>query len=593
MLRPLALALLLIASHASAALTRFSPSPYFNEQIREQKLPIGVRIVTNAAGDFDAKKPTELIFYALPNGNTIEQTIGCAEAPGLDWHFYIQHIGAQTRKLREVTPDRNIVVAYLEAEGKSWPGWRKARKDNPALIHKIVDDLAKDFPNAKITLSAHSGGGSFITGFINGADAIDPRVERIAYLDANYSYDDETDHHGDKLIAWLRGDKNRHLIVICYDDRNITYQGKLVVSPTGGTFRATHRMLDRFGKEDNGFVQTVDDEGTIEKYWACNQQAAFFLHHNPENKILHTVLVGEMSGFLHAMTLGTAEEGKWGTFAGPVSYKQWIQPAPKTSATTKATTSPVADQAPPAFDVSIPFPPRTKDAAGGHDVMKRVADLAPKDREEQLIKELVGGNVPDFMRHGIAISAEAHGHRIVYVVSPDYLAVGSNDDFVRVPFTPGAAQKAIDAVKCSLPTRKMVNDIYTRAAVKLEPQPMTEKREAVTTFVEQNDLIESKRPKNQTGELIGGIKKDIVITNRLLEKPNRVAIYGWHKLDGNAIQPLTIVHGNFYVDYSHGIRLVKQDVLVDGKAMRLEDVLKDETLSLLVSDEGPLAILRY
>src|SRR5207253_1071838 len=80
------------------------------------------------------------------------------------------------------------------------------------------------------------------------------------------------------------------------------------------------------------------------------------------------------------------------------------------------------------------------------------------------------------------------------------------------------------------------------------------------TFVQNNDLIQSQlkelTPNAQLGALIAGIKKDVVITNRLGEKPNHVAIYGWHKLDGDPIQPLTIVHISPYVDYSHGIRLV-------------------------------------
>ena len=39
------------------------------------------------------------------------------------------------------------------------------------------------------------------------------------------------------------------LEVIAYDDREIKLNGKKVVSDDGGTFRATHRMLDRLGKD--------------------------------------------------------------------------------------------------------------------------------------------------------------------------------------------------------------------------------------------------------------------------------------------------------------------------------------------------------
>ena len=38
-----------------------------------------------------------LVLYATPNGNTIEQTLGCATAPGRDWHFDTQHVAAQVR----------------------------------------------------------------------------------------------------------------------------------------------------------------------------------------------------------------------------------------------------------------------------------------------------------------------------------------------------------------------------------------------------------------------------------------------------------------------------------------------------------------
>jgi hypothetical protein len=53
-----------------------------------------------------------------------------------------------------------------------------------------------------------------------------------------------------------------------------------------------------------------------------------FVHPNPENKILHTALVGDMNGLLHVATLGTPHESDWGTFGGPRAYTKWIQPEP-------------------------------------------------------------------------------------------------------------------------------------------------------------------------------------------------------------------------------------------------------------------------
>jgi hypothetical protein len=122
---------------------------------------------------------------------------------------------------------------------------------------------------------------------------------------------------------------------------------------------------------------------------------------------------------------------------------------------------------------------------------------------------------------------------------------------------------------------------------------LSENREAPATFLRHHALIEEQREGKKLGELVAGIKKDVVVTNRLAENPNRVAIYGWHKLDGKPIQPLTIVHVNWYVDYSHGARLMKRAMLVNGRPRDVRHVLYDPDLSGLLSDEGPIARPTY
>src|SRR5437016_2103376 len=82
------------------------------EKIKEWK-EHEARIVTNTPANVDATKPTLLIVYLLPNGSTIEMTAGARLLPGMDWHYDIQHINAQTRKLRQIDPARNYIVAYV------------------------------------------------------------------------------------------------------------------------------------------------------------------------------------------------------------------------------------------------------------------------------------------------------------------------------------------------------------------------------------------------------------------------------------------------------------------------------------------------
>jgi hypothetical protein len=90
------------------------------------------------------------------------------------------------------------------------------------------------------------------------------------------------------------------------------------------------------------------------------------------------------------------------------------------------------------------------------------------------------------------------------------------------------------------------------------------------------------------GALTAGDKKDLVLTEELWRSPGRVAIYGWHKLTGTPIQPLSTVHGARYVDYSHGLRLISNTVYVNGAVRSMEDVLADPQLAPILSREGPL-----
>jgi hypothetical protein len=563
---------LLVAAWAATAfggptdlLPGFHRSPWFDEQVRERWVEGSVRVLVNAPDKIDPKRPTRLVVYATPNGNTIEQTLGCDKFDALDWHFDIQHVAAQVRRLRELSPKENIVLACVEAEGLSWPAWRRSTPDSAARIARIVAGLRDQVPGSpvRVTLTGHSGGGSFLFGLIESADVIPEFVDRIAFLDANYAFDAEK--HSDKLLAWLRGAADRRLSVVAYDDRSITLDGKPVIGKDGGTYRASRRMVDAFAK-DLKFTELVTE--TFEVRTALDGQIAFYVHPNPTNRILHTALVGEMNGLLHVLTAGDNTAPNWGTFGGPRAYSKWIQPAPA-------------------------IPARPADVEGGTALFKRLAALTPADREEAIARELLRGNLPDFLRKWQPITIRGkdkagHEHSATVDVMADYLALGSDTDFVRVPMTPQSAQRVADAFGCALPTRKLVDEVYRNSTVKLEPIPLTEAREATETFAHHNGLIEKQRDGKALGALVAGIKKDLVVTNRLAEKPNRVAIYGWHKLDGNPIQPLSIVHRDTYVDYSHGIRLVRRTIVVDGKPRDIRQALHSADVAGLLSDEGPL-----
>jgi len=299
----------------------FVPGIYPGELVRELRLPHEVRIVISAPATnrFASDKPVSLVFYALPNGNTIEQTIGKKLEPGDDWHFDIQHIGAQTRFLRQVITDRNIVVAYLENSLKSWPAWRRQHGDE--AIPPMIETVKKIFrrTTVDVVLTGHSGGGSLTFGYLNTAPDIPADITRIAFLDSNYAYD--TTSHAAKLVRWLQRSNDNHLCVLAYNDAVALLDGKPFVSEKGGTWGRSHTMLADLAQS---FTFTNQNHGTLQSRMALNGRIQFLLKENPERKVLHTVQV-ERNGFIHAMLSGTSNEGKGYEYFGERAYGNWIQ----------------------------------------------------------------------------------------------------------------------------------------------------------------------------------------------------------------------------------------------------------------------------
>jgi len=283
-----------------------------------------VKVCINSppAADFAPDKPVQLIFYALPNGNTIAQTLGHQLQPGDDWHFDIQHIVAQTRFLRALLPHRAVVLVCLEAASKSWPAWRKAHGDQD--IPGIIEDVKKRFAGQRfeIALAGHSGGGSFIFGYLNGVEAIPGDIERIAFLDSNYAYDAGRGH-ANKLTAWLKNAETHYLTVLAYDDANALLDGKPFVSAEGGTWGRSHAMLKDLGAQF-GFNSRTNSTG-LEIYSAQGGRVQFLLKENPAREVMHTVQV-ERNGFIHCMVSGTTEEGKGYEYFGRRAYAEWILP---------------------------------------------------------------------------------------------------------------------------------------------------------------------------------------------------------------------------------------------------------------------------
>lgn len=256
------------------------------------------------------------------------------------------------------------------------------------------------------------------------------------------------------------------------------------------------------------------------------------------------------------------------------------------------------DGAGPDFSLSR-LPNRSAGARPGSVIAQEVSGLSLPDREEILVREVLSGNVPDFLRHFVSIPFRDGNNTAGIAVAPDYLAVGTDADAFQIPLTPDTAQSLADRLDCVLPTAKMVDLIYEAAAVKLTPAPLPPSPEMTTVavFLRHQDEVRNQRAGFPElfplGALVGGNQKDVVITPHTFAPSEKVSIYGWHRLDGSPIQPLYSGHAANWVDYSHGIRLVRRVMALNGKPAIIDDVLRDPALAKMLNSEGIINEARY
>ncbi|MCB0630153.1 MAG: hypothetical protein R2824_09385 [Saprospiraceae bacterium] len=304
-----------------------------------------------------------------------------------------------------------------------------------------------------------------------------------------------------------------------------------------------------------------------------------------DRKTVILLLMLQIIGAIHS---GAADFGAGPTFRQPWSPKQPTEDFIRT------------DTILPPMSISD----RPSHAETGSIFMARVAALPLAEREGEIYKALAAGNMPDFLRRSVHLTAEFADstgavHSLEYEVLPDYLAIGSDADYCRIPMNPHTAQRLATLFGASLITAKLSDHIYSSAEIRLEPffyKPVGNANETVEKFVLHNAQIEQQKTETggMNGQLIAGIKKDVILSERIAQRPDRVVIYGWHKPDGQPIQPVYSGHIDWYVDYSHGIRLMNEQVLLDGKQISVSGILTDPILYKVLSNEDrPMSITSY
>lgn len=233
-------------------------------------------------------------------------------------------------------------------------------------------------------------------------------------------------------------------------------------------------------------------------------------------------------------------------------------------------------------------PARAAEALTGSAFLAETDDNSHEARQRAAVGEILSGNLPESLRTLAPVSFSSRtGDSLVVWVTREYLAIGSDTDFVRMPLSLPSAQTIAREFEMVLPTPRLVDAIYAQADLRLNPQPMTPGPEMRSNayYGRHQRLIETQRAGRAPRGLIAGHKKDVVVTVRMLRQPGRVPIYGWHRDVGDPIQPLSLVHGADYEDYSHGLRLVHPVAYLNGAPVDLKALLRDPLWGAQLSGE--------
>ncbi|MEA5006740.1 MAG: hypothetical protein VB022_10050 [Rikenellaceae bacterium] len=280
----------------------------------------------------DPAKPTIVVFYALPNGNTIEQTKG--KKPDMvsgekdNWRYDIQHIAAQTRFVRHKDQTSTYIVVYLESTLKAWTTHALKYGESPRMYRRLIDTVRSiivdkscgkaGMERQRIVLSSHSGGGRFIFNFIEGGETIPDYISRIVFLDSVYGYEEGL--HSEKIRKWLVLSEENALVAYSYIDSTVVLNGRHIVSPTGGTgYRSKKMAYDLISR---GIKMKYASDSTFCSY-TLKDRVQILIKENPLGKIYHTILV-EKNGFVASLLFGTGYEERGYRFWGNRCYSSFI-----------------------------------------------------------------------------------------------------------------------------------------------------------------------------------------------------------------------------------------------------------------------------
>jgi hypothetical protein len=236
---------------------------------------------------------------------------------------------------------------------------------------------------------------------------------------------------------------------------------------------------------------------------------------------------------------------------------------------------------------TLAFPPATMTAT---EILRQLPNTLCEEREQAICEFFEAGQCPMWLRQWVEIPVAADGLSGAFYVMPDFLCLGTDDDYVYTPLGAINAERALRRFKAVLPTQRMVSLVYAMSK-KQVAQPWGPPYDNSMKLTERWAVQTRKAAKGikasgaHNGDLVEGHFKNVIVSPRTVTSHGTdLSFFGWYDGRGRPIQGDSGAHGSSYCDYSHGVRAVLSNVVVGDRMTSLPEALADEHAYKLFSE---------
>jgi hypothetical protein len=238
---------------------------------------------------------------------------------------------------------------------------------------------------------------------------------------------------------------------------------------------------------------------------------------------------------------------------------------------------------------------------------RQLGKLSRVDRENAILQQIEMGNIPDFLRRPKPLTIKGlEGGEVTTYVMPDYIAIGSDKNFVRIPLSPILAQALASKYNLALPTKTIVEETYRQAGKRVvgpsyshadEFEQNSAFLDSPGFYLRSSKDIDAQLKGLKPGTLVAGGKKELVVSpfvavrTTWAKADESIAFYGLFDSRGIPAQR-TPGHGGEmgyrHTEYALGVRFLSPMIVVrdssgQTRVTTMNEGLQDPEVAKIIS----------